>query len=126
MLGYRMERIHAHPAIDPFVATIGFSLIAVASAAVITLALDPGGPLQGWLRFGPLAALGRISYGMYVFHAMPLRYVESIKGSLDAQHAAVLIPVAGFLGTLAVAALSFRFVERPFLRLNSTLAPTRR
>jgi peptidoglycan/LPS O-acetylase OafA/YrhL len=56
---------------------------------------------------------------------MPLRYIESLKPLLDAHHAAVLIPVAGFLGTLAVAALSFRFVERPFLRLKSTLAPTR-
>jgi len=52
--------------------------------------------------------LGKISFGLYVFHAAALRIVE--------------FPPAALLLTIAMAALSYRFVETPFLRWKERLA----
>ena len=64
--------------------------------------------------------LGRISYGLYVFH---LFFVEA----LGVQSAHEPIPrisraVGALLATIAVAALSYRYFESPFLRLKEKLS----
>jgi peptidoglycan/LPS O-acetylase OafA/YrhL len=54
-----------------------------------------------WLGIGPLVAVGRISYGLYLWH-FPL---------------AELLPAwAAFIGTFVMAMLSYRFVELPIRR----------
>lgn len=64
----------------------------------------------------PLVYLGKISYGLYVFHAIDIYLVRTfftpyvrIPGS------AMLLT---FLITVGLAALSYRFFERPFLQLK--------
>jgi len=89
----------------------GFTLVASLSLAVVASAVyAPAAPL---LSARPLAALGRISYGVYLWH-LPLfvladTYVPPFPGR-DA---------AKFAAAIAVAAISFRFVERPFLSRSS-------
>ena len=57
-----------------------------------------------WLGIAPLVAVGRISYGLYLWH-FPL---------------AELLPAwAAFLGTFVLAGLSYRFVELPIRRAAS-------
>ena len=70
----------------------------------------------GVLASRPLVYLGRISYGLYVFHGA--MYALTHWAGLRWQSR---LPVA-FLLTLAVAALSYRYLERPFLRLKQRYA----
>ena len=63
-----------------------------------------------------LAYLGRISYGLYVFHLM---FIE-VFGVLDAHDplSRSLRIAAAFTATVAVSACFYRFLEQPFLRLK--------
>gem|GEM_PF-163129 len=127
-LGYSLES--SHPALttayDRFVSTYGYSLVALAALAVLLLAIDEGSPLQRLLRWRPLMYLGRISYGLYVLHLIPLPFVGTFsKRYLAPHHLAWTMPIF-YLGFVVVlASLSFRFLESPFLRLKSVLAPQR-
>jgi peptidoglycan/LPS O-acetylase OafA/YrhL len=92
-------------------------VVAAASVAILaaTLAVDPQRRL---LARAPMVYLGRISYGLYVFHAFGLALATSWITSSS--------PVVELLGrsgvalalTLALAAASYRWLERPFLRLK--------
>lgn len=97
-----------------------FLLIAVFFAAVLALLLwDPRARwVVGALEVPPLVWLGRISFGLYVWHFLTLGVVmgTTLPGL-------VKVPLAvGF--TVAVAALSFYAYERPLLRLKRFF-PTR-
>src|SRR5262249_53238707 len=71
-----------------------------------------------WLRY-----LGKISYGMYVFHMLALYLSEKIIGGYarnPGKFAAWWI--LGFVLTLAMAAISYRVLESPFLRIKERFA----
>lgn len=91
----------------------GFSLIAVAVVAVILAALvperSPVATVAGW---PPLRAVGRMSYSLYLWHLPVYRWVA--RGLPDVPW----IPryAIAVLLSFGVAALSYRFVEQPFLR----------
>jgi peptidoglycan/LPS O-acetylase OafA/YrhL len=61
-----------------------------------------------------LTYLGRISYGLYVFHAMFVigLGVQSVHGPI----ARPTVALEALLASIAVAAVSYRFLETPFLR----------
>jgi peptidoglycan/LPS O-acetylase OafA/YrhL len=62
--------------------------------------------------------LGRISYGAYVLHDIPhLEYVR-IGMILSPAYAGFIAVVVGFISTIGLAWLSFRFFESPFLELK--------
>ena len=82
----------------PVLAT--YPLAAIASVAVIF------GTLGARLTAG--AYLGKISYGLYVFHAAVIRLVPS--------------PILALPLTIAIAAFSYRYLESPFLRLKDRFA----
>jgi peptidoglycan/LPS O-acetylase OafA/YrhL len=79
---------------------VTYPLAAAASVAIIF------GILGARLRAG--AYLGKISYGLYVFHAAVIRVVPP--------------PILALPLTIAAAALSYRFLESPFLRLKDRFA----
>jgi len=95
---------------DPAVFRGGILLVGLATAAVIaSTVLDPLGPVARVLGLGPLRLIGRISYGMYLWH-FPL--------DLWLTHAATGLSGAWlFLGrataTVAVSAVSYVVVEQP-------------
>ncbi len=81
-----------------------------------------GDALTRWLGSQPLPAIGRISYGLYLFH-LPLFIIvaaEMESGSGLAKS------VVAWIASFACAIASYLIVERPALRLKSRLVPKRR
>ncbi len=109
---------------SPLQYVVGLPAIGIASAALLALLLH-----RGWLSrcfsATPLRALGRISYGFYVFHVllMPLydalgRAITHTTSGFPYQTARML---AAFPLTVIAAALSWKYLEAPFLRLKTRL-----
>lgn len=73
------------------------------------------GPFGRLLEAGPLVYLGRISYGMYVYHAFVPLLLEAAFVRLGWPYDERHWPFAAFacVVTVAVAAVSWHFVERP-------------
>lgn len=100
-----------------FTQTAGLTL-AAAFAAWIIVAATQHGLLNRFLRLPPLVYTGRISYGLYLWHFPILLAGLSVFSLSSAVDKLLLLCVA-----YAVAALSYHFVERPFLKLKSKFAP---
>ena len=68
-----------------------------------------------------------ISYGFYFFHSMFLDEFKRLDHRLSPNGAmGVGVFVLAFVFTYTLAWLSFRYLESPFLRLKSRLAPGHR
>jgi peptidoglycan/LPS O-acetylase OafA/YrhL len=76
--------------------------------------------LGGW---NPLDYMGRISYGLYVYHGVALSATIYLTAPYGAGHtlleAVVLYPLAIFVATTTLAIVSYELYEKPFLRLKS-------
>ncbi len=104
--------------------TGGFALVALGSAALVAGATSPG-PLRYVLSTPPLPALGRVSYGVYLWHWPIFLLLTPAKLGLGG---GLLLFVARVLVTIVVAMLSYRFVELPVRtrRAAPSLTPTQR
>lgn len=94
-----------------------FTVVALACTAIVWAALVPAGEERSVFAHPGLVYLGRISYGLYVFHMLGIRTARALLSSISAPFAAEL--ALALVCTLAFAALSYRFIEQPFLQLKS-------
>ena len=93
----------------------GLTALALCAVAVIALVvLSPDGVTSRVLGWRPLENLGRISYGVYLWH-LPIFVVT--RNAFPHASNAIVIPAMSVLA-IGAAALSYRFVEQPFLRLK--------
>ena len=79
-------------------------------------------------KFAPLIYLGKISYGLYVFHLAGLQIARSLLGStLKNNSSAISCALLGFALTLIFATVSYHWLEKPFLKLKKkfTYVPSR-
>jgi peptidoglycan/LPS O-acetylase OafA/YrhL len=78
------------------------------------------GALGALLRWRPIVYLGRISYGIYIFHNLvPVAFgAAASRLGIDYEDAGILNFVASSLATFALAALSWHLFERPLNRLK--------
>ena len=87
---------------------LGFAAIAVTSAALIDLLTG----LEHWPR--PIVYLGKISYGLYVFHTTAIYVAERhLRMFRHSERMALSLAMS-----IVAAALSYRYIESPFLRLK--------
>lgn len=119
------------------VGTIGYSLVALLSAALIVIAIYPGTLTHRVLTRPSLRHLGTVSYGVYVFHPLCFLAVVTIgdRVGLGAFSATshpvfdgVLFMLFVSLVSVAFASLLFEWFEKPILRLKQhfpTDDPTR-
>jgi len=118
MLGLWVVTDQQSAALHPW----GLLVHAVLSAAIIVAVLEPT-PVGRILSLGPLTALGRISYGVYVYHWPVFLWLTPERTGLDsASLAALRIAV-----TLALAIPSNHFIEQPIrygrLRIGGRRTP---
>ena len=93
----------------------GYPLAAITCGALISTAMQPASLAARILAIRPLAMAGRkLAYGLYMLHPLVLDLCVRHMGS---QPKALRLGV--FLaGTVALAWLSYTFLESPFLRLG--------
>jgi peptidoglycan/LPS O-acetylase OafA/YrhL len=117
--GGRASRLLAasRPSLDP--ANVAGS-IRLASATLIffsavgAILILAGRPALRWLRGRTLCYLGTISYGIYLYHYPLYQILDATVG-----HAAAWWAIAiKFATTLAVASISWRYLEKPILGLK--------
>lgn len=99
------------------------TLAALAAAMLIAdVVMRPGSWLTRGLGVRPLAALGRISYGVYLWH-FPLFYMCGALAYAGAPPAQWTAPIAAWTATFAVAGLSYVLLECPILAFKATVRP---
>ncbi len=117
-----VEGALSHHAGAPWIQISKFSFVTAFYAALIGLLLTSApSPATRWLRSSPLRFIGRISYGLYVFHPLVFAVVfPRLSGT-----PALLRALAGLAATFALALLSWYGFERFFIGLKDRLAPER-
>jgi peptidoglycan/LPS O-acetylase OafA/YrhL len=109
---------------DPVIATIGFSVIALAYGAVLLLALRPGSWVEWFLSLKLLRIFGKYSYGMYLYD-LPLTVVLSPRREffIARTHSyaigSIFFLIFCLVLNLLVAGASFHLLESPIMRLKS-------
>lgn len=94
---------------------IVYSMSAAASAALVYVALYSNRRwVQAALTNRFLVYTGTISYGLYLLHKIPFNLGETVGLTT---HPAIAAPLL-LASCYGIAALSWRFLERPFLRLK--------
>ena len=106
-------------------ALVTYPVVALASCGVIVASLRPRTDLTRHRLVRPVLYLGKISYGLYVFHLMFTTLLGV--GAAHAPGRRVLLICAAFLCSVIAAALSYHVLERPFLNLKKrvTYIPSR-
>jgi peptidoglycan/LPS O-acetylase OafA/YrhL len=95
-----------------------FTVVALMTAIlIIRLLVAPSRIGAAILESAPLVSVGRISYGLYLFHAPVIACFD--EDSLGWRHLGTT--ALAFVLSVAAALLSFYLVERPFLRLKDRL-----
>ena len=90
---------------------------------VLNLAANPW--LINVLEHPVLRYLGRISYGLYIYHMVAVIAILNMAKRMDITSDLVTYPVV-FALSIAMAALSYHFFELFFLRLKNRFRPGRR
>lgn len=90
----------------------------------ICIFLSLYGVQEHWMP-RPLVYLGKISYGLYVFHEISLetaesflRHLQDLTGDLNHVLYGLAHVAIGFAITIGLAWISYRYFESPFLRLK--------
>lgn len=93
---------------SPFMHLGGFTLLAGATAVlIVNVVLSPSSYARGLLEFGPLVWIGRISYGLYLWHYVVFKATSFVALSWPLK---LGMAVAA---TFAVTSLSFYLIEQP-------------
>lgn len=94
---------------------LGIHLLMVLLLAACVVREDHG--LRPLLTWAPVARIGALSYGIYLFHQICLGGARAVAGKIGLGHPVVVL-VLGSIGVWIMAELSFRFYESRFLRLK--------
>ncbi len=112
----------------PWLGTLGIALFSQMFAALIALCLQPG-ITQRIFSVAIFRWLGKLSYGIYVYHLLLypvfVWLTHRLLPNSDKQESEFLLALIATVGTLAAAWLSFLTFETWFLRLKDSLGKPR-
>ncbi|HEU0252896.1 MAG TPA: hypothetical protein VFR12_07655, partial [Pyrinomonadaceae bacterium] len=98
---------------------ITYFVTALAGVLLLLAVLTADAPFLRIHPFTYLVSLGRISYGLYVFHLLALalvtKFFNTVRGGSISFEGRI---VFSFLFTVVLAAASYRWIEQPFLRFK--------
>ena len=75
------------------------------------------GVMQTRFRWSPLVYLGKVSFGIYIYHTVAIRASERLLERAEIVHPAAVLALTVILACLA-AMISYKLLETPFLRLK--------
>lgn len=96
---------------------VGFTIAALAAAALLVALLDARVPASLHTPARALAALGTIAYSLYIWHASLGRVAEALAPRLGLLHPAAVVAFQ-LIFAISLAAGLYRLIERPALRLR--------
>jgi peptidoglycan/LPS O-acetylase OafA/YrhL len=102
----------AVPTTDTLMGVLGDAPAAAGFALVVAAAVAGQGPATAWMRARPLAWVGLVSYGVYLWH-VPLILFARANGLLPSGFAPALLVVLPVV--IVVSAASWYLVERPLI-----------
>jgi len=109
---------------DRYWSTYGVAVLSIFSCATVALCLRPG-PIRSVFQNSALRWLGKISYGIYVYHYLLFDVFQNLTHAIAPNASplasGLLMVVVGGCGTLLIASLSFYTFERAFLSLKERL-----
>ena len=103
---------------NPWTFRLGIPVISLATALLLLASVDRPGPLRALLEMAPLTWIGRRSYGIYLWHWPVILIVGQDIPTNAGTSEFVWTRVWAVVVTLALADLSFRFIETPVRRLG--------
>jgi len=109
---------------DPYNLTIGLTLVSLASAGMIGLAIQTKTVAFRIFSTSPLRKIGKYSYGFYVYHVLlskaPIAYLLWCMTFFRSMALGGLIySSTSYLAVLGISAISYNFYEKRFLAIKS-------
>ncbi|HZJ23761.1 MAG TPA: acyltransferase family protein, partial [Anaerolineales bacterium] len=87
--------------------------------AVTIYSVVKDGLFNRFLEWRSLRYLGKISYGLYVYHFPIIWFATRVRDlGVVEPYAKPVIALISFIGTLLVASLSYQYLEKPLLNLK--------
>jgi peptidoglycan/LPS O-acetylase OafA/YrhL len=104
-----------------------YPLVGIGMTLVLGAVLQGGlWPLSALLKSGGLRYLGKISYGLYVYHLAAAAPATRITNVLVSPGRALVYPAVGvavrLIVTILISMISYHVLEKPFLRLKERFA----
>ncbi len=110
--------------VNPLLCTYGYTVVDLAAAGLLLLCLDDSSRISALLRNQTLSGLGKISYGFYFFHNLPLPTLShfcSVHSTV--KPLGLIVALGAFALIYLLSWLSFTYYERPFIALKDLWAP---
>jgi peptidoglycan/LPS O-acetylase OafA/YrhL len=93
------------------------------AALIITLSATPTGITARILSFTPIAFIGRISYSLYLWHIAAFAFALWFGWQIHPM-VPIEMELSQYFWAIVFAAVSFYFIETPFLKMKNRYTPT--
>jgi peptidoglycan/LPS O-acetylase OafA/YrhL len=114
---------------DQIIGGVGLAILSIVSPCALLIAMD-NTFVSKTLSVAPLQWIGKISYGLYVYHFLfRIQYYELatyLAPHLSATSHLLLVELIALVGTFVVATVSYYTLEIAFLRLKPILSGSKK